>query len=288
MLFSLILSCTAPTQRESLEVIALLESGQMFEVRFTKGDTGIFKGQGHLRINRWMPNTTTMSYHIDTPPIVTEIDHDRADFFQHRLYKNTDTWQLYIRSEEYNVSAQIKESTFPAQQYSNGNWNIDLLSPHAQLRGWSSAAGRSAMLIGTAAIFHRHGSDLLSSDRHLLLAFDSTNYFGMEHSNLMNQMWGSIDNKSYHNNEIAIQKETSSIVMTANDESIRFVPEKKLGAEDLYDHLSWAERTGGSLMMHMNPRSVFQGYIELDSGRQLPGIYIYQGTDPIHVAPKKQ
>ena len=117
MLFTLILSCTAPTERESLEIIALLESGQVFEARFTKGDTGIFKGQGHLRINRWMPSTTTMSYHIDTPPIVTEIGRDRADFFQHRLYKNTDTWQLYIRSEEYNVSAHFMTLPSPSTRF---------------------------------------------------------------------------------------------------------------------------------------------------------------------------
>ena len=278
------LSCSLPTHRETLEVIALLESGQVFEARFIKGDTGLFKGQGHLRINKWLHRNSNMAFYIDTPPVVSDITPTSADLWGHRLYKTSEAdapfWQLHVRSEEYNVSAQIQTPTQEIQTLEGEDWTVNILSPHAQMIGWMSAAGRSAMLKGEVALFHRSGEGLLQSDRHLLLAFDSHNHFGLEDSNLISQSWGTIDGQSYHSQNIQLNLENNQLKIQILDNEITFFPEKTMGEEAIFDHLTAVEYQASSLLFNVENRNVFQGYIKLSSGRQLPAVYIHHGEAP--------
>ena len=92
-----LLACLPPPHRDSWEILTLLENGQLFEARFTKGDTGILKGQGHLRVNRWIHRSTTMSFHLDTPPEMSSLDDSGAQLFTHRFYKQEEFWKLQMR-----------------------------------------------------------------------------------------------------------------------------------------------------------------------------------------------
>lgn len=281
----LMLACSLPTHRESLEIIALLENGQVFEARFTKGDTGLFKGQGHLRINKWLHRNSNMAFHIDTPPVVSEISSSGADLWGHRLYRSTENdtpfWQLHVRSEEYNVSAQLQTQNTQPRIMEHNDWTVNVVSPHAKIIGWMSAAGRSSMLKGDAVLFHRYGDDLLTSDRHLLLAFDSNNHFGLEDSNMLSQSWGQVDGKLYHAQSINISPQDNHLKIHIQEDEIIFFPEKKLGEDDLFDHLSSPERHSSSMFFSLDNRHVFQGYISINATRQLPAVYIYHGATPI-------
>ena len=274
----LFLSCTLPTNRETLELIALLDNGHVFETRFTKGDTGLYKGQGHLHINRWTKTGSPMSFHFDSPPIVTEFTPENIDFFGYRMYKENDTWQLYVRAEEYNVSGQIRPSDISPIQLQEENWNIDILQPHAQLVGWSSTFGRGGVLKGDAVLFHRHGTALLQGERTLLIAFDSHNHIGIEHSNVVNQSWGSWNSIDMRDEEISQTIHPHHIDFYIHDQKIQFIVEAIMGEEDLYKHLSTPERLLSSPILSTEPRTLLQGRITKEDGSTIPGVCFYHGN----------
>ena len=274
------LACSLPSHRESLELIAMLDNGQIFEARFTKGNTGIYKGQGHVRINRWIKRGTPMSYHIDIPAELNEIDEKGVNFFGHRMYQENDIWQLYIRSEEYNVSGQLRPQNVEAISIKQDDWNVDVLYPHAKLLGWSSAMGRSGVLRGEAVLFHRYGTDLLQGERQFILAYDSQNHFGVEYSNLGQQSWGKIHGKEMADDAIELVVLEHSIEIKTNSQSIFFKVEENLGEEDLYDHLTKAERFLASSVLSTPKRYVLQGYILTEKKQQIPAICMYYGESP--------
>ena len=63
------------------------------------------------------------------------------------------------------------------------------------------------------------------------------------------------------------------------DKQFRFTPIHNLGQEDLYDHLTVAERRVGSMMVSLSNRHVTYGTITLEE-TTLPAIHIYYGNNP--------
>lgn len=273
------LGCSLPTYKESLELVCLLDNGHVFESRFTKGDTGLYKGQAHLRANRWSLQGTPMSFHLDIPPPVSEISVQGADFWGQRIYMKNDIWQIHIRSEEYNVSGQIPKSekhlTLRGKQ-----WDVEVLQPNGTIMGWSSAMGRSGMLKGSCALFHRSGQAQLQDERHTILAFGTENYIGIEYNALMQQSWGVINSHEIRDDQVQLTSNTTHLEGTISEKRYIFKPSVMLGQEDLYDHLTSIERNVGSLVMSQSNRHITYGTMTIQ-GITLPAIHIYYGKNPI-------
>ena len=268
-----------PTHRESLELISFLDNGQIFEARFTKGDTGLYKGQAHLRANRWLQKGTPMSYHLDVPPPVSTIEAEGADFWGQRLYLHNDIWQIHIRSEEYNVSGQFPKAE-EELLFHTDQWNVDVLQPNGILQGWSSAMGRSGMLKGNSVLFHRYGDGLLQEARHTILAFGSELHVGIEFNEYIQQSWGTIEGKSLNNENVTLTMHPNHIEGHIDSQSYVFTPEMTLGEEDLYDHLTMAEKTMASTMLSLSKRHITQGTLNINNVT-LPSIHIYYGHNPL-------
>ena len=288
MLLIFWLSCTLPTDRETLELIALLDNGHIFETRFTKGDTGIYKGQGHLHINRWTKTGAPVSFHFDSPPVVSEFEKQNIDFFGYRMYKEKDVWQLDIHSEEYNVSGQIRPNQEPSVSLKEQGWTTDVVHPHAQLLGWSSTFGRGGLLKGDAVLLHRYGTALLEEERTLIIAFDSNNHIGIEYSNLASQSWGRWNKTSMRDESITQDIHAHHIDISIQNETFQFHVESIMGEEDLYTHLSTAERILSSQHLITAPRTVLQGRLEREDGKIIPGVCFYQGEQPPTPSKKTQ
>jgi hypothetical protein len=274
------ISCSAPTNTQTLELISLLDNGQIFEARFTKGDTGLYKGQAHLRVNRWLPEGTPMSYYLDIPPSVSEISSTGADFFGHKLFRENDSWQLYIRAEEYNASAQLSVQSTETISLKEDGWNVDILQPNGTLFGWSSALGRSGIIKGNTVLFHRYGDALLTDERYLILAFGTKNHIGIEYDNRIKQSWGEIQGQNLRDEDIELTAYNNHIEAIVAEKKLRFTPTSKLGNEDLYSHLTSLERLIGSTMIATPMRHVFNGTLTLEEQITLPAICIYYGENP--------
>lgn len=278
-----LLACLPPAQRESLEVLAFLEDGQLFEARFTKGDTGILKGQGYIRVNRWIHRSTTMSFHMNLPPQLSSLTQDGADFFTHQLYRQEDIWKLQMRSDEFNASVYFRPQSIDSVVEQNENWNIDLIHPNLEAVGWTTAEERSALLKGSAALFRRSGTALLESERYLFLGYDSQNYWGAEWSNQASFGWGMVDQISYRSQDVDIQSTPEGIEIKSADKTVIFKPERRLGRDNQYNHLSSVEKQLSSPFLSTDDRSIIQGYFvfsHAQTERMLPGIVIYHGQNP--------
>ena len=273
------LGCTLPTHKESLDLICLLDNGQIFEARFTKGDTGLYKGQAHLRVNRWSAQGTPMSFHLDIPPPVSEIDEEGADFWGQRIYIQNDIWQIHIRSEEYNVSGQLSNSNNTLKTH-NDNWSFEVLQPNGTIMGWSSALGRSGMLKGSCALFRRHGHAHLKNERHTILAFGTDNHIGIEYNSIIKQSWGLLNNQNMNDEQFTLHMQPTHIEGSISGAPYLFTPNKILGQEDLYDHLTSIERNIGSLMVSLSSRHITYGTVTAQ-GITLPAVHIYYGDNPL-------
>lgn len=273
------LGCTLPTHKESLELICLLDNGQIFESRFTKGDTGLYKGQAHLRANRWSVQGTPMSFHLDVPPPVAEINENGADFWGQRLYLQNDIWQIHIRSEEYNVSGQLSKSNDILRVHTE-HWNFDVLQPNGIIMGWSSAMGRSGMLKGSCTLFRRHGQANLQDERHTILAFGTDNHIGIEYNHMIQQSWGTVNSQNMRNDQITLHMHSTHIEGSISGTPYLFTPNNIFGQEDLYDHLTSVERHIGSLMVSVSNRHISYGTVTTQ-GVTLPAIHIYYGNTPL-------
>ena len=273
------LGCTLPTYKESLELVCLLDNGQVFESRFTKGDTGLYKGQAHLRTNRWSLQGTPMSFHLDIPPPVSEISNQGADFWGQRLYLQNNIWQIHIRSEEYNVSGQLPKSDTIIKLNAD-QWDVDILQSNGTIMGWSSAMGRSGMLKGSCTLFHRRGQAYLQDERHTILAFGTENHLGIEYNHAIRQSWGSINSHDMRAEALTLQMHSTYIEGTIFDKSYRFTPSAILGEEDLYDHLTSIERSAGNIVTSLSNRHLTYGTITVQD-TTLPAIHIYYGNNPL-------
>ena len=273
------LGCTLPTYKESLELVCLLDNGQSFEARFTKGDTGLYKGQAHLRANRWSTQGTPMSFHLDIPPPVSEISKDGANFWGQRLYVENDIWQLYIRSEEYNVSGQFPKANSEINVHAE-QWDFSVLQSNGTIMGWSSAMGRSGMLKGNCALFRRYGTARLQDERHTILAFGTENHIGIEYNSLMQQSWGTIKGQNIRDEQVSLQMHAAHIEGSTSGKPYLFTPTAILGQEDLYDHLTSVERNMGSMMVSLSNRHITYGTITMQ-GVTLPAVHIYYGNTPL-------
>ena len=275
-------ACLPPTYRDSWEVLALLENGQLFEARFTKGDTGILKGQGHLRVNRWIHRATPMSFHLDTPPEISILNDSEADFFTHQLYRQDDVWKLQMRADEFNASVYFRPHQVQPIVEEATDWSVKI-SPQMDAVGWTTADKRSALLEGHAAIFRRNGSQLLQSERYLFLGFDSQNYWGAEWSNQIAFSWGNIDQIDYRSSNIEVENNGTFLSIQLPNHNVHFYPEKRFGSDNQYKHLSWGEKTLSQSFLSTDDRTLLQGYFIFHpetQKRMLPGILIYHGTTP--------
>ncbi|MEC7985481.1 MAG: hypothetical protein VX278_09970 [Myxococcota bacterium] len=287
-----LLACLPPAQRDSWEILALLGNGQLFEARFTKGDTGLLKGQGHLRVNRWIHRTTPMSFHLDTPPSVSLLNDTEANFFTHRFYKENDIWNLQMRSEEFNASVYLRPLASETILEQDDRWTVQV-EPHLDAVGWTTAEERSALLQGSAAIFKRGGHSLLQSERYVFIGFDSENYWGAEWSNQISFSWGSIDQVAYRDSDIEVQNHGHSVEIITAVQRVNFYPEKKIGEDNQYKHLSWLEKNLSQPFVSTENRTLFNGYFVLESQSKentLPGVLIYHGENPPRIRrakPKK-
>ncbi len=65
-----------------------------------------------------------------------------------------------------------------------------------------------------------------------------------------------------------------------SEQSYRFEPNAVLGQEDLYKHLTSAERNIGSVLMSLSNRHITYGTITTQ-GITLPAVHIYYGNEPL-------
>ena len=288
----LLLACSSfiPTERESLELLALTDNGDIFEVRFTKGDTGIFKGQGHVRVHRWIREQTPMSYILNTSPADTNIDATSARFGPLKLYKNNNSWSLYIRSEELNASATFAITTTPVTK-TEKDWTVEVLEQNGDFRGWASAQQRSAPINARATLVHRHGTGILTDPKETLIMFGKNFHLGIEKQGDLELIWGEWQGESLADINFEYQDSQHGRQINASNWAVNFYATHHLGSDDSFEHIFAMEKWASSKLISTYQRDVFQGYAKIKRGDEeltANAFFIYQGDDPPSIQPPRK
>ena len=104
VLFSLLGCAELPTDRRSIEVVSIDQTGQLVVVRLTQGDTGWLKGTGHFKTTIWTPDQHAIEFWDHAPQSHVIWDDEQISIGpRHTLRMSLDTWQLDSHLDEWNL-----------------------------------------------------------------------------------------------------------------------------------------------------------------------------------------
>ena len=246
-LLSLLGCAELPTDRQSLEVISIDQTGRLVVVRMTQGDTGWLKGTGHFKATIWTPDQHALEFWDHAPKSHIIWDEDQISIGPRhtlRMSLDSDTWQLDSHFDEWNLRMMgtCKVSNIGWQQSSK--WNTQVICPSMDNTGWIQSHDQSQLLKGSSITLFHEGSDVvnkshwfISTTPTLQLMVEQTPFGLYGYMKTLNDdgVWESIPvqtiNKS--NEQWQINTESGSINID-NIESI--------GIEDPYQHIASWER----------------------------------------------
>jgi len=181
---------TAPDQsltwRESWEVLVLGNEGDLVDARITVGNTGLLRGQAHLRTERWAPDEAPIIYARDIAPV--EVNQDADGTVVHLGYDGLaqgedstapQDWTLRARDDAARVLLHVEPygidpSAIPPVGTEADGWKQSAPVPLGRITGWVSAAGRGGLVEGYGALLRRGGSRARTPPRQTILVASQT------------------------------------------------------------------------------------------------------------------
>jgi len=177
-LFAWTLGCAgSPTEalswREQWELFVLTEDGSLIEGRVAVGNTGLYRGQGHFRANRWMDGTTPIQFSMDGGPADVDVGDDHASVRVGSAllgqYEAGPHWTLRLAHEEANAIIHVDPGgpAVPMVTEINawGQWTAAAPIAHGSAHGWFTAGRRGGKFEGRAIALHRGGDGVIGQTR---------------------------------------------------------------------------------------------------------------------------
>jgi hypothetical protein len=173
---TLFLACAgAPTDalawRETWELLALPEDGGALDVRATVGNTGLLRGQGHLRVDRWFSAQTPIPFGRDVAPEDVRLEPERRGVAlgPDRLGWTGTAWQLVAETQDALARVELLAGAtdLPRSAWleGGGQWTVEAAVPLGQARGLVSTPGRGGLLEGFGVLLHRGGDGVPEGPR---------------------------------------------------------------------------------------------------------------------------
>lgn len=225
MLFVSLLSalgCAGPptdalTWREQWELFVLTEDGSLIEGRVATGNTGLYRGQGHFRANRWMPGTTPILFSMDGGPADVDVGdgHESVRVGSALLgqYEDGPHWTLRLAHEEANAIVHVDPGgpsvDMATSMDSNGQWTVAVPIAHGQAHGWFTAGRRGGKFEGRAIAIHRGGDGAMGQPRALVSAIGPGISIGLDQHGATRAAWAQIGDR---------QIPTDSLILTVNEQ----------------------------------------------------------------------
>ena len=183
--------------REQWELLVLTEDGSLIEGRVTVGNTGMLRGQGHFRANRWNSETTPILFAMDGGPgdVFVSDSHDAVrvgtDLFGQ--YEDGPHWTMRISHEEANAIVQVDpggpEVPMATTMEDSGQWTVASPITHGRAQGWFTAGRRGGMFRGRAVTFHRGGDGRPPTERSTLVAMGTDVSIGWDNQGSARLAW---------------------------------------------------------------------------------------------------
>jgi len=155
-----ILACVPSelTNTESVELYVLNSDGSILDARFSVGNTGLLKGQGHLNLN-WIPSTGIQSpfkrSSID-PYLSNPSEPMQVSVGTDSLIQRDDYWEFNVSSGEFDLRIQLSDG-HEGSGITSDNWSANAILVGATAAGSLRSRPSQAIVSGDAIVIRRGG-----------------------------------------------------------------------------------------------------------------------------------
>jgi len=196
------------TWRESWEILALGHDGDLVDARITVGNTGLLRGQAHLRAERWSLDEAPIIYARDIAPVEVDMNADRTavrlGYDGLELGEDPSApkrWTLRARDNTARILLQVDplEPAPPqpqAWQEGGGQWTLSAPAVRAHITGWVSAPNQGGLVEGYGALLHRGGDGLPADPRRTVLVASADVGVGVDIQGGRSLSWAWLDGQT--------------------------------------------------------------------------------------------
>ncbi|MCB9778851.1 MAG: hypothetical protein H6742_09830 [Alphaproteobacteria bacterium] len=198
-----------PRWREQWELLGLAEDGSVIDARLTVGNTGLLRGQGHMRVDRWFEERAPVLYGRDVGPAEVEVSADRRrvmlglDGLTHHAAEGEAPERITLQARDQEASAAVHAAPrFPLAeppatrwQEGGGEWAVEALAPVADLSGWLSGGERGGLVTGRGVVLHRGGDGYPAGPRTTFVALGHDLAVGIDQHGAGLLAWGMKDGR---------------------------------------------------------------------------------------------
>jgi len=206
----LLLGCAGSPQdalgwRESWEVLVLTVDGGLIDGRASIGNTGLFRGQGHLRIDRWSAHESPILFGLDGGPADVDIsdEHDavRVGTGLVGRYELGDNWTFRVSSEQASAILHVDpggpQPPMATALARDGQWTVTAPITLGAAHGWFTAGKRGGIVNGWAVTLHRGGDGRPEGSREAAFVLGPRVSIGLDTHGDARLAWARIDDRDF-------------------------------------------------------------------------------------------
>lgn len=241
----LLMACDAlPNHRQSSELVVFDQTGSLTVLRWSQGDTGWLKGQGHFRATWWSPSQTPLQFWDHAPAdYVDWTQHTRSIALRHRLEYTDAQWLVNSHFDEWNLRVQTPCENSTSWKSDSPNWRTTLQCVSPASVGWLQSYKQSHPIQGWGFLIEHQGTEPIQS--HLqIMGLSHTHFLYIESRDdqtdgvLTERKTGiqtAITSSEQQSDKMVIYTDTDAFNIPMGDIDI-------IGIDDPYEHLAMWER----------------------------------------------
>ena len=237
-----LLSCTSPTARSSVEVVSLLNSGDLFTLRMTQGNTGIFAGQSTVRTHFWKRKQSALAASIRGTKADTVWTDERIAIGPQTMSIAPEKIETNIRAEEFSLRF-LATPKMSGCRHDSESWFGEVVTLNADNTGWLQAEKNSAPLIGKSLVIRHGGEGQSPNETKWLIGLGSTTGLFYEERGDFSFGCLTVGNENIPLTGTMVQWTDTGAIIEAGKWKIDVVHTERYGTEDPFDHVSGIERT---------------------------------------------
>ena len=263
-----------PTWRETWEMLVATDDGGLIDARITVGNTGIYKGQGHLRLDRWRAKDSPINFARTTAPADAGVwaERDRVRVGPDRLGVERRGWTLRVTDTETSAVVHLEDNGGPRPEASTksqriGSWTQSIPLSAGTASGWLEAGARGGAVSGHGLVTYRGGDGGMQWPRRAVYVLGGADTsIGVDDHGENHLRWGQIDGRE----------------LVMDDAKLSLGPEGALvldlrPAEDVQIEL-YARDTGGRTDPHRGLSDLEAQVLRTLGGPPVRRVTLLQGT----------
>lgn len=278
--------------REQWELIGALEDGSIVDARVSVANTGLLRGQGHLRLERWSPRETAIVTGVDAPPGVVALDPERRALTMGRdglRAVEGGAWRYELQSADMGATLTLAPELDALPPLTvlegGGQWAIEALVPAGELSGWLESGKQGGLQRGRGVLIHRGGDGRPAGERAAAYVLGPGLSIGLDEQGGLRLAWAALDGHRMNAADARLSWEEGGGAATLDlrpgaDLWVRLAPRPPEGSRDPHEHLLSAERALLRWAAPTPPRRLQRALAEVHLGdevRKVPALLLRGG-----------